>query len=73
MEALTIVQIVLTVLLIVCILLQRGTSGLGTVFGGSVVDNYRSKRGFEAFIYNFTIIIGVLFVANTLAIAIVTV
>lgn len=73
MEILVWVQAVICVLLMACILLQRGTSGLGTIFGGGVTESFRTKRGFEAFIYNFTIVLGVLFVANSLAIAITTV
>lgn len=73
MEILVWIQAVISVLIIVSILLQRGTPGLGTIFGGGVSDSFRTKRGFEAFIYNFTIVLGVLFVANSLAIAITTV
>jgi protein translocase SecG subunit len=72
MEFLVGLQIVVCAALIVSILLQRGTSGLGTVFGGGVTESFRTKRGFEAFIYNVTIFLGVLFIANSLAIAITT-
>jgi protein translocase SecG subunit len=69
-DALFISQIVISALLIISILLQRGESGLGTVFGGSVSEAYRTKRGFEAFIYNLTIFLTVLFIGNAVAIAI---
>ncbi|MFW5702900.1 MAG: preprotein translocase subunit SecG [Candidatus Dojkabacteria bacterium] len=70
MEILFWIQAVLGVAIVVAILLQRGTSGLGTVFGGGVSDSFRTKRGFEAFVYNLTIFLVVMFVANALAIAI---
>lgn len=73
MNPLYVSQIVVCALLIVCILLQRGNSGLGTMFGGSVAEGYRTKRGFEAFLYNATIFLGVIFVANSLAIIVTTV
>ncbi len=73
METLYIIQLILSVVLIVTILLQRGNSTLGTVFGGSVTENFRTRRGFEAFIYNLTIFTGVLFIANCLAIVIISV
>lgn len=73
MEILIWLQAVISVLLMGTILLQRGTSGLGTIFGGGVTESFRTKRGFESFIYNFTIILGVLFIANSIAIAITTV
>jgi protein translocase SecG subunit len=56
--------------MIVSILMQKGVEGLGTVFGGSVNQSFRTKRGFEAFIFNVTIFTGVMFVANALAIVI---
>jgi len=71
MKPLIISQIVISVLVVISVLLQNGNSSLGTVFGGSVTESFRTKRGFEAFIYNFTIVLGVLFVANSLAISIV--
>jgi preprotein translocase subunit SecG len=73
MEILIWLQVVISALMIICVLLQKGTSGLGTVFGGGVTETFRTKRGFEAFIYNMTIFLGVLFIANSLAIAIITV
>lgn len=73
MQILFWLQAVISVLIVVSILLQRGTSGLGTVFGGGVNENFRTKRGFEAFIFNVTIVLVVVFVANSLAIAITSV
>lgn len=63
-------QIIISVLIVVVILLQRGDSGLGTVFGGSVTDTFRTRRGFEAFLFNFTIFLVVMLAANAMAIVI---
>lgn len=60
--------------LIVFILLQNRSGGLGTVFGGSAGGEfYRSKRGVEAFLYNGTIFLGIIFAILALAIAILNV
>lgn len=65
---------VISVLLVVVVLLQNRSGGLGTVFGGTAGGEfYRSKRGLEAFLYNATIILSVLFVIIALAIAVVNV
>jgi protein translocase SecG subunit len=62
------------VLLIGSILFQNRNGGLGTVFGGmSGGEFYRSKRGLEAFLYNSTIILGLLFVIIAFAIALINV
>ena len=63
---------IVSVLLVIVILFQNRSGGLGTVFGGSAGGEfYRSKRGLEAILYNATIILGVIFVIIALAIAIV--
>ncbi|MBU6370868.1 MAG: preprotein translocase subunit SecG [Patescibacteria group bacterium] len=63
------VQVLLAVLLVACILMQRSDAGAGGVFGGA--DNwnagYHTRRGFEKFIFNATIVIAVLFAAASLA------
>lgn len=62
---------VIAILLIVSVLLQNRSGGLGTVFGGSGGGEfYRSKRGLEAFLYNGTIILGILFAVVSLSIAV---
>lgn len=63
-----------SVVLVISIVLQNRSGGLGTVFGGmSGGEFYRSRRGIEAILYNFTIISGILFVVIALAIAIINV
>jgi protein translocase SecG subunit len=61
-QILPIVQIVLSVLLITCVLLQQTGASLGGAFGG---DNfsaaYHTRRGSEKFLFYASIIIGILF------------
>jgi protein translocase SecG subunit len=60
--------------LIVTILLQQRGGGVSSVFGGSGDSGlYRSRRGFEAFLYNATIVLGIVFSILSLAIALVNV
>jgi protein translocase SecG subunit len=49
--------------LIAAILMQSRGSGLGATFGGGDSSTYRSRRGVEARLYQFTIVLAVLFVA----------
>ncbi len=57
-------------LLAISILLQNRNGGLGTVFGGSSGgESYRSRRGLEAVLYNSTLVLGFLFAALAIAIA----
>lgn len=71
-SALLIFEVIICVLLIVSILLQQKEGGLGTVFGGSSGgESYRSKRGMDSLLFRATVILGILFAANSLAIALV--
>jgi len=56
-----IIQIILSVLLIVCVLLQSQGGGISPVFGGGG-EMYRSKRNIEKFLFIATIILGFLLV-----------
>jgi protein translocase SecG subunit len=49
--------------LIAAVLMQSRGSGLGATFGGGDSTSYRSRRGVEARLYQFTIVLSVLFVA----------
>lgn len=63
-----------SIAIIVFVILQTRSGGLGTVFGGSSGgDLYKSRRGFEAFLYNGTIVLGILFAVLSLSIAVVNV
>lgn len=63
---LTIVQIILSVVLIAVILLQARGSGLGAVFGGGG-EVFRTKRGLEKGLFFATIVVSILFFAVALA------
>jgi protein translocase SecG subunit len=56
---LTIIQIVLSILLIGAILLQSQGGGVSPVFGGGG-EMYRSKRNVEKFLVIFTSVIAIL-------------
>jgi preprotein translocase subunit SecG len=57
--------VLVSVGLIAAILLQSRGSGLGATFGGES-SVYRSRRGVEARLYQFTVILAVIFVVVSL-------
>jgi preprotein translocase subunit SecG len=59
-------QIIVSIALIAAILLQARGTGLSGTFGGDSAV-YRSRRGVERRLWQFTIILLVLFVAFSLA------
>lgn len=59
--------------IIVAVLLQARSGGLGSVFGGVGGEAYRSKRGIEAVMYNVTIIAGAIFALSAVAIAVLSI
>ena len=65
-DILSIIQIILSVLLIVTVLLQQRGAGLGAGFGGSSTV-YTTKRGVDKILFQATIVISILFFANALA------
>lgn len=62
---LTIAQMVLSVALVLVLLLQVRGGGLGGIFG-QADSVYRTKRGVEKTLFQFTIILVVLFIAISL-------
>lgn len=63
---------IVSFLIIISVLLQTRSGGLGTVFGGSTGGEfYKSRRGFEGFLYNSTIVLGILFAVISIGIAII--
>ncbi|MEN9582066.1 MAG: hypothetical protein RL641_20 [Candidatus Parcubacteria bacterium] len=61
---LPIIQIVLSILLITGILLQVSGAGVGaSLGGGDSLANYHTRRGFEKFLFYFTIVVAILFAA----------
>jgi preprotein translocase subunit SecG len=59
--ALLIVQIVLAIVLITVVLMQSKGSSLGGIFGGDASSVYRTRRGFEKRLFQFTIGLAILF------------
>ena len=61
---LSIIQIILSVVLIAGILLQTSAAGLGGALGGSdnVDAGYHTRRGAEKWFFNGTIIVAILFI-----------
>ena len=61
------IQIALAVLLTVAVLLQQSDAGAGGAFGGSdSVSTWRTRRGFEKFLFSATIVLAVLFIASAI-------
>lgn len=58
-----IIQVILALLLVGSILLQNQGSGLGIAFGAEG-NFYRTKRGVEKYLFTFTIILSILFLAT---------
>ncbi|OGC86536.1 preprotein translocase subunit SecG [Candidatus Adlerbacteria bacterium RIFCSPHIGHO2_02_FULL_54_18] len=59
------IQIVLSVLLVTCILLQQTGASLGGAFGGDNFSaGYHTRRGSEKYLFYASIIIGILFAAT---------
>jgi preprotein translocase subunit SecG len=59
-------QLIISILLIGAVLLQNKGSGLSSAFGGSG-ETFHTKRGLEKFLSTATVVLGVLFVLNSLA------
>lgn len=59
-------QVIVSILLSVAVLTQNRGTGLSATFGGGG-GFHTTKRGAEKFLFNATIVLGVLFVANSLA------
>ena len=54
------IQILISILLVTCILLQQRGTGTGSAFGGGS-DVFRTKRGIEKGLFVATIVLSVLF------------
>lgn len=60
-------QIILAIVLIISVILQERSAGIGGALGGGDDSvTYSKRRGFEKFIFTFTIVVGVLFVIAVL-------
>ena len=66
-EILPFVQIALSVLIIVCVLLQRTGASLGGAFGAdNFSSGFHTRRGLEKTLFQATIILGILFAISAL-------
>ncbi len=60
-------QIVLSVILVLAILLQQTSAGVGGALGGSDGSSFhQTRRGFEKFLFFLAIICGILFALSAL-------
>ena len=65
--ALPYVQVVLSVLLMVCVLLQRTGASLGGAFGAdNFSSGFHTRRGLEKTLFRATIVIAILFALSAL-------
>ena len=56
------IQIILSIILIVAILFQQSSAGVGGALGGGDGGGlYHTRRGFEKFLFVTTIVVGILF------------
>lgn len=62
MTSLTLAQVSVSILLVISILMQNRGSGLGGAFGGDSFSSYHTKRGFEKFVFYFSIVMAFLFI-----------
>jgi preprotein translocase subunit SecG len=69
--ALDVVQIIVCVLLMLIILTQSKGSGFSGTFGGDSGSIYRTRRGVEKTLFQYTIGIGVIFLALSIVASIV--
>lgn len=61
------IQIVLSVIIVTCILLQQTGASLGGAFGGdNFTAGYHTRRGSEKYLFWATIVAGVLFAVTAL-------
>ena len=67
-----IVQILLASTLIGVILLQVKSASLGSAFGGTDASIYSSRRGIDKILFQFTIILSVVFLITSIIILLVT-
>ena len=58
------VQITLAVILIIVILLQQRSAGVGAMFGGNEGTIHYERRGFEKTLFRATVVIAIMFVSS---------
>jgi preprotein translocase subunit SecG len=65
-DALRFGQVLVSIALMASILLQARGAGLGSAFGGDSAV-YRSRRGIEKRLFQFTVVLGTLFILFSVA------
>ena len=65
-SALYIVEIIISTVLVIIILLQAKGSGFSGVFGGETSQIYRTRRGLERRLFQFTIFMSAAFIVLSL-------
>ena len=65
MNIFAIVQVIVSIALVVVIIMQQRGSEAGIAFGGGG-ESFRSKRGLEKFLFYATIVLAVIFAANSI-------
>lgn len=57
-------QMIVSIVMVVAILLQNKSEGLGSLFGGGMSggESFRTRRGLEKFLHNGTIVLAISFV-----------
>ncbi len=68
--ALTVVEIILSIVLTIIILLQAKGSGFSGALGGDSSSIYRSRRGIERWLFQFTIAFAAIFLVVSLVVSI---
>jgi len=59
------IQVILSVLLIACVLLQQTGASMGGAFGGdNFTAGFHTRRGLERTLFIATIVLGILFAAS---------
>ncbi len=70
--ALVIIQVLISLLIVVAVLLQKGKgAGMGATFGGGVTSSVWGPKGPVTFLSKLTVILMILFFANSLMLAVV--
>ncbi len=60
--SLNIVELIISIVLIAVVLMQAKGSSIGSLFGGAESTIYRTRRGLEKRLFQFTIVLAVAFV-----------
>ena len=67
------IQVCLAVLLTVAILIQQTAAGLGGALGDNFSSAHHTRRGFEKFVFNATIVLSIAFAVSAFLVLIIKV